>query len=80
MADLLHKIIAGCKQGDQNSFRQLVNSYSNMLKGICIRYLKEDELADDALQETYIRIFKAINNVDESSNVIGWMRTITVKE
>ncbi len=48
--------------------------------GICTRYLKNSALAEDALQETYIRIFKSINNVSDASTFEAWMRKIAVNE
>lgn len=75
-----NQIILGCKSGDQRSYRALVDTYSSMLMGICVRYMNNQMEAKDALQETYIRIFKSISNIDETGNFEGWMRRIAVNE
>jgi RNA polymerase sigma-70 factor (ECF subfamily) len=75
-----HQIVQRCKQGDKDAFRALVNHYSKKLMGVCIRYLKDKDQAKDALQETFIRIFKSIKNFNEDGNFEGWIRRIAINE
>ncbi len=51
-----------------------------MLMGVCVRYMNDESIAKDALQETYIRVFKSISNISEDGNFKGWMRKIAVNE
>lgn len=75
-----HQIIHGCKLKDKRAFRALVDQYSSKLMGVCMRYLNDKDQAKDALQETYIRIFKSIENYKEGGNFEGWIRKIAVNE
>lgn len=75
-----NQILKGCKSGDKLAYRALVDQYSATLMGICVRYMKDESIAKDALQEAYIRIFKSIRNIEESGNFVGWMRKIAVNE
>ncbi len=50
------------------------------MMGIGVRYLKSNEAAQDALQESFIRIFKSIENLKEDGNLGGWICKIVVNE
>ena len=50
------------------------------MMGIGVRYLKNNEAAQDALQESFIRIFKSIGNLKEDGNLGGWICKIMVNE
>ena len=56
----------------------LVHQYSNELMAICIRYLKDSNLAKDALQNCFISIFKSIGNYKHHGNFRAWLRKIAV--
>ena len=46
--------------------------------GTCMRYLRDLQKAEDAVQETYIQVFKAIHRFDESGSLIAWMNRIAI--
>lgn len=71
-------IIHGCKNGDRRAFRFLVDQHSDALMGLCMRYLKHKHLAEDALQDSFIRIFQNIVQFDGSGSLGGWMYRITL--
>ncbi|WP_255509720.1 sigma-70 family RNA polymerase sigma factor [Oceaniovalibus sp. ACAM 378] len=63
--------------GSQVAFSRLYDATSRAAFGVCLRVLNEHEAAEDALQETYIKIW---NNADRYK-VIGyspmtWIMTI----
>jgi len=45
---------------------------------ICIRYTKDHSLAEDALQETFINVFKYINTFSGSGSFEGWLKKIAI--
>lgn len=45
---------------------------------ICRRYFKETELAEDALQEGFIRIFDKLDQFEFKGSFEGWMKRIVV--
>ena len=45
---------------------------------ICRRYTKDPASAQDALQETFINVFKYINSYSGKGSFEGWMRRIAV--
>jgi len=74
----IDKIIAGCQNKDRRSQDELVRRFAPTLMSVCLRYCKDTELAKDALQETFINIFKYIHNYSGSGSFEGWMRKIAV--
>ncbi|MEP6793733.1 MAG: RNA polymerase sigma factor [Saprospiraceae bacterium] len=73
-----HEIIQGCKAGQEQAYRYLVDTYADQLMGTCMRYLRDHQKAEDAVQETYIRVFKAIHRFDENGSLIAWMIKIAI--
>lgn len=75
----IQDIITGCQKGEANCQRELVNRYSAVLYTVCLRYLKAPMIAQDNLQDSFIKIFKAIKNFDPAKGSLeGWMRKITI--
>lgn len=71
-------IIRGCKQGKEESYRLLVDTYASTLMGICMRYLSDRPRAQDALQETYILVFRSIHRFEETGTLKAWLSKIAV--
>jgi len=75
----IQDIIHGCQQGKATSQRALVEKYSGILYTVCLRYMKEEMAAQDILQDSFVKIFRAINTFDpKKGSLEGWMRKITV--
>ncbi len=73
-----NEIILGCKKGREDAYRVLVDKYADHLMGLCVRYLKDHQKAEDVVQETYIQVFRSVNKFDDSGNLIAWMSKIAI--
>lgn len=73
-------LINGCKKGDKESFRQLFQKHSPWMMGICLRYCRNRNDAQDVMQETMIKVFNAISAYDHKSDAqfVAWMKKIAV--
>ena len=60
MNDLELNIIKRIKGGDINSFEQIVEKYKDKALTLTMRILKNREDAEDSLQESFVKTFKAI--------------------
>lgn len=74
----LEDIIEGCKAGKNKSQESLVHQFAPSLLAICQRYCRERSLAHDALQETFINVFKYIGTYNSSGSFEGWLKRIAV--
>ena len=76
----IEKIILGCKAGDENSQRELVNRYSGLLFTVCRRYAKDFNDAKDILQDGFIEIFNSITKYDPAKGGLeSWMKKIVAR-
>ncbi len=73
-----NEIIQGCKTGHEDAYRELVDRYANKLMGLCVRYLRDRHKAEDAVQETFIQVFRSVHQFDASGNLIAWMSRIAI--
>ncbi len=71
-------MIKGCKSGDRKSQDELVHRFAPTLMAVCMRYCKDENLAKDALQESFVNIFKYIKNYTGKGSFEGWVRKIAV--
>jgi RNA polymerase sigma-70 factor (ECF subfamily) len=70
-------LLARVALSDRRAFDLLYDSTSAKLYGIVLRILRDRSLAEDALQEIYIRIWlKASSYVDGQQAPMAWLATI----
>ncbi|MGI8882978.1 MAG: sigma factor [Pyrinomonadaceae bacterium] len=55
-----HQLIEATKQGDEAAFAEIVNRYRNPITNFLYRFLNDYEEAVDLAQETFIRVYFAI--------------------
>lgn len=64
---------------DQNRFFiDLVNEYQEMLLHMCYVYLRDQEMAKDAVQETFLKAYRGLNTFRGESSVKTWLIQIAV--
>ena len=69
--------IAQIKAKDKKAFENLYDKYSGALLNIILKIVYKQELAEDVLQESFIKIWKNIDKFDESkSTIFTWMLNI----
>jgi RNA polymerase sigma-70 factor (ECF subfamily) len=74
-------LILLAKQGNDSAFRELYENHYEMIYRLAYRYVKNQSDAEDILQETFIKAFKAIQKFDFSisSNFSAWIYQICVR-
>lgn len=71
-------LINGCKRGDKKAQKTLYDKYAAKMLGVCIRYFRNIDEAEDALQEGFIKIFNNIDKFRNEGSFEGWIRRIIV--
>ncbi|MEO2052780.1 MAG: sigma-70 family RNA polymerase sigma factor [Allomuricauda sp.] len=61
-----HKAIARLLTGDEKALYQLYDKYSGALFGVILRICRDRGMAEDLLQETFIKIWKNIDTYESS--------------
>ncbi|MCF8296900.1 MAG: sigma-70 family RNA polymerase sigma factor [Saprospiraceae bacterium] len=72
------EIIRDCIKGDSSAQELLYKRYASKMLGVCIRYFKSIEEAEDALQEGFIKVFSNLKNFRSEGSFEGWIRKIMV--
>lgn len=72
------QILEGCFNNDPVAQQALYDLYSPKMLGVCYRYAKNKEDAEDMLQEGFIKIFQKIHLFRNEGSLEGWIRMIIV--
>lgn len=72
------QLIARLQAGDDAAFEEVVRGYGPQLLAVIHRYLPDDSDAHDALQETFVSVFRAIGNFQSGSSLGTWLHRIAV--
>lgn len=74
------RLVKGCKANERSAQEGLYKLfYAEMLR-LCYRYLKSDELASEALNTGFLKVFQNISTFDKQKGELGaWIRTIMVR-
>ena len=59
-------------------FERLVQTYQTPLRRLCCILLKDVHLADDAVQETFIKTYRSLNTFRKESSEKTWLTRIAV--
>lgn len=73
-------LIQGCLKGDHLAQRHLYETYAGKFLGICIRYLKDQEQAEDVMIESFMKIFERLPQYQGKGSFEGWMKRIVVTQ
>lgn len=63
------------KAGDESAFERIYHLYKAPLFHFAFRYLKDKSLAEDALQDVFVKLWKASAGLDEKLTVKGFLFT-----
>ena len=72
------QLIAACKKQDTNAQRKLYETYAARMMGLCLRYCKDYDAAQDLLHDGFIKVFTQIKTYSGKGSFEGWMRRIFV--
>lgn len=74
------QLIQGCKRKEPAAQKRFVHVYSKSLYAVCRRYMKDEMMAKDALQESLIQVLNNIDKYDEKGSFKGWVHTVTMRK
>ena len=74
------ELIAKARNNDQAAIEQLLRNYQGRLLGYLVRILGDRHLAEDILQESYLKIIKALKTYKEQGAFKSWLFQIVHRE
>jgi RNA polymerase sigma-70 factor (ECF subfamily) len=72
------QLIEGCRKGNRLAQKELYETYSRKMMGVCLRYTNDRETARDLLQDGFVKVFSSIGSYTGNGSFEGWMRKIFV--
>ncbi len=69
-------LIEAFQEGDEFAFVALYNRYKDAVYGFCLKMLQDDQLAQDLMQETFLRVYENRDRLMKAGAFKSWMFTI----
>lgn len=76
----LNKLIPRIKSGDKKAFNELYKLTSGQLYFLILKIVQNEQDAEDILQESYIKMFEKIDEIDPAQNFISWFYQIAANK
>ena len=71
------EIVQLLEKGDKSALNLLYENYANSLYGVILKITRNEELAQDALQETFIKVWKNAKKYDsKKAKLFTWLYRI----
>jgi RNA polymerase sigma-70 factor (ECF subfamily) len=67
-----------CIKGDRNAQKELFDRFSPRMLGVCYRYTKSIQEAEDVLQDVFIKVFQNLQFFKGDGSLEGWVRKIAI--
>ncbi len=78
LQDTEQLLIKGCIAGDRAFQTKLYNLFAPKMLGVCMRYSKNREEAEEVLQEGFLKVFTYLKKFRADGSFEGWIRKIMV--
>ena len=72
------ELIKACIRNDGRAQKEIFDSFSPRLMGVCLRYAADRDEANDMMQEGFIKIFQKIEKYSGSGSFGGWLHRTMV--
>lgn len=71
-------LVKRAKSGDYQAFDLLVLKYQSRLISTAFKFVKDVQIAEDVVQDSFIKAYKALESFREDSSFYTWIYRITV--
>ena len=71
------RLIEQCRQGDAEALGELYKAYAKRMKGVCRRYISDEDAVNDVLHDAFVIIFTSFDKLRDARKAEAWMMSIT---
>ena len=71
------RLIERCRQGDADALGELYKAYAQRMRGVCRRYISDEQTVDDVLHDAFVIIFTSFDRLRDVRRAEAWMTAIT---
>ncbi len=75
-ASEFNSLVRKCMDGHQPAIAELIHQYRGMVFGLCMKILGQREDAEDATQETFVRVIRNLHQWDATRKFEPWLLAI----
>jgi len=79
MSEINIHTINSCIAGDRKSQKHFFMAYNKMLYAVAMKYMGNVVEAEEVLQDSWMSIFKSLENYKDEGKLEGWLKTIVVR-
>lgn len=73
-------VIDACKNNDAKAQIQLYDLYCDAMYTVALRYVKDSFIAEDVMQEAFIKAFKNIDSYKDGVAFGAWLKRIVINQ
>jgi RNA polymerase sigma-70 factor, ECF subfamily len=73
-------LVAAARRGDTTAFERLYRLYCSRVLGLCLRMTRRRDIAEDCVQQTFIRAWRSLGAFEGRSAFSTWLHRIAVNE
>ncbi|MBD1432061.1 RNA polymerase sigma-70 factor [Sphingobacterium sp. DN00404] len=70
-----HDILLRLQSGDEDAFRMLYERYSRLIYGNIMRFISDESVADDLLQDVFVKIWEHRSSIDPDLSFSAYLFT-----
>ena len=71
------RLIERCRQGDADALGALYKAYAQKMRGVCRRYVSDEQAISDVLHDAFVIIFTSFDKLRDDRKAEAWMMSIT---
>jgi RNA polymerase sigma factor (sigma-70 family) len=71
-------LVNECAKGNSKAQRALFDKFAPKMLAVCQRYLRNNQEAEDVLQDGFVKVFQKIVDFKMEGSLEGWIRRIVV--
>ena len=71
-------LVAALRAGDEGAYAQLMREQGGRMLAVARRFMRSDDLAQDAVQDAFLQAFRNIDRFKEGAKLSTWLHRITV--
>ncbi len=71
------RLIEQCRQGDVDALGELYKAYAQKMRGVCRRYISDEQTVEDVLHDAFVIIFTSFDRLRDVHRAEAWMAAIT---
>ena len=71
------RLIERCRQGDADALGELYKAYAQQMRGVCRRYISDEQTVEDVLHDAFVIIFTSFDKLRDVRRAEPWMTAIT---